>query len=150
MWVRCLVVKATFHATKPTSLHYPTELNTLGDHLRKVRLDRGLSQPQVAEVLNVKTDTVTLWELNRNTPTAKLAKRIIEYIGYIPDAWTKAPVSEQLYYTRQVQGITYRQLAKELGLDASTIREFENETRTSSQKTLSKILDYIKCNLILD
>ena len=63
---------------------YPAELNTLGDHLRKTRLDRGLSQSDVAEILKVAADTITGWELNRHQPSIKLAKAIIAFLGYIP------------------------------------------------------------------
>jgi DNA-binding transcriptional regulator YiaG len=51
--------------------HCP-EFATLGDHLRKTRLDRGLSQSDVASILQVDTDTVTTWEMNRHQPNAKL------------------------------------------------------------------------------
>jgi len=60
------------------------ELKTLGDHLRKVRLDRGLSQMDVARMLKVTENTITGWELNRNQPTARLDKAIIAFLEYIP------------------------------------------------------------------
>ena len=40
-------------ARKPPSPAYPRELKTLGDHLRKRRLDLGLLQPDVALELRV-------------------------------------------------------------------------------------------------
>ncbi|MBK7407208.1 MAG: helix-turn-helix transcriptional regulator [Saprospirales bacterium] len=67
---------------------YPRDLNTLGDHLRKVRLDRGLSQPEVARILQVTPDTVTGWELNRHKPRGKSARAIIEFLGNNPFADT--------------------------------------------------------------
>ena len=67
-------------ALKPPNPAYPVELRTLGDHLRKARLDRGLTQLEVASKLKVTADSVTGWELNRHNPTAKLAKRILEFI----------------------------------------------------------------------
>jgi DNA-binding transcriptional regulator YiaG len=73
---------------------YPRELNTLGYHLRKVRLNRELSQLDVARILRVTTDTVTNWELNRNQPRAKFAKRIISFLGYIPFLFENVPLHE--------------------------------------------------------
>ncbi|MCB9284588.1 MAG: helix-turn-helix transcriptional regulator [Lewinellaceae bacterium] len=61
---------------------YPVELNTLGDHLRKTRLDRGLSQPDVAKILHVTPDTVTGWELNRHKPSVKSARAITEFLCF--------------------------------------------------------------------
>ena len=60
---------------------YSSELNTLRDHLRKVRLDLGLSQPDVAKIVNVTGATITGWELNRNQPTAKFANAVIDFLG---------------------------------------------------------------------
>ncbi|KAA3630601.1 MAG: XRE family transcriptional regulator [Bacteroidetes bacterium] len=73
-----------FKSKRPVNPAYPEELNTLGDHLRKVRLDRNLSQPDVAKLLGVTTDTVTNWELNRNQPRAKFVNKIISFLDYIP------------------------------------------------------------------
>ena len=80
MRVRCIVVKLCFVAEKPTYKDYPKQLNTLGDHLRKVRLDRGMSQSQVAEIIGVDTDTITCWELNRNRARAKYHSRIKSFL----------------------------------------------------------------------
>ena len=72
---------------------YPAELNTLGDHLRKARLDRGLSQSDVARILKVAADTVTGWELNRFKPSNKHSRAIIEFLGYIPFEMDNLPLS---------------------------------------------------------
>jgi DNA-binding transcriptional regulator YiaG len=55
-------------AQKPNRKPYPKELLTYGEHLRKRRFDLDFSQPQVAKLINVTTDTITNWELNKNTP----------------------------------------------------------------------------------
>ncbi|TNE64221.1 MAG: XRE family transcriptional regulator [Bacteroidetes bacterium] len=75
------MLKYTLKAKRPKNPAYPAQLDTLGDHLRKTRLDRGLSQSELARLLNVTTDTITGWELNRHEPTAKLAKRISNFLG---------------------------------------------------------------------
>lgn len=104
-------------------------MNTLGDHLRKVRIDRGLSQPQVAKVLNVTTDTVTYWETNRNEPTAKFARAIIEFLGYLPFSFDESSIGKQLYYARLITGNTQKQVAKAIGCDASNLRYIELDSR---------------------
>jgi len=47
--------------------HAPKVANTLGDHLRLARIDRGLKQTEVAEMLGVVYQTVVKWE-NNMTP----------------------------------------------------------------------------------
>ncbi len=113
----------------------------MGDHLRKVRLDRGLSQPDVARILKVTTDMVTCWELNRNQPTAKFAKAIIDFIGYFP--FQSTSMGEQLYYARLITGKTQKQVADLIGCDESNLRRIELDQRKPTPKTLQKILEYI-------
>lgn len=139
MRVRCIVVKLCFVAKKPSYKDYPKELNTLGDHLRKVRLDRNMSQSDVAEVIGADTDTITCWELNRNTPTAKCSKKIIEFVGYIPSEWSNGQIGQQLHYTRLICGMTQKDIALKLGLDCSTIHLVENGSRQPMLKTRQKI-----------
>jgi len=56
-------------------------LRTLGDHLRKERLDRGLQQKDVASALSVDTDTIYNWENNRTVPARRMTDRIAKFIG---------------------------------------------------------------------
>lgn len=69
---------------KPKVSAYPTELKTIGDHVRARRLDLGLYQQDVAKRIGVSTDTVTNWEKNRATPTPRTWPDIIEFLGYDP------------------------------------------------------------------
>lgn len=119
------------------------ELNTLGDHLRKVRLDRGMSQPQVARILKVTTDTVTYWETNRCEPTAKYAKAIIEFLRCVPFLGNES-LAERLYLARLVSGKTQKEVAKEIGCDSSTLRLIELGTRKPFRKTREKIEQFVR------
>lgn len=56
---------------KPLSKAYPKEVVTIGDQIRKVRLDRGLLQKDVAKLIGVTEDCITNWERNRNKPQKK-------------------------------------------------------------------------------
>jgi DNA-binding XRE family transcriptional regulator len=59
-------------AQKPLPATYPREFKTLGDHLRKRRLELGLLQREVAERLGVDETTVYNWERNRTNPSRQL------------------------------------------------------------------------------
>lgn len=128
----------------PINPAYPTKLNTLGDHLRKVRLDRGLSQPDVAKILKVTTDSIIGWELNRNHPTSKFAKAVINFLGYFPFTGDDHSFGEQLYYARLITGQTQRQVADQIGCDESNLRYIELGQRNPQPKTLKKIQEYVK------
>ena len=82
--VRCIFVNLTLRSKRPINPAYPKQLKTLGDHLRKVCLDRALSQPEVASQLKVTTDTITNWELNRYQPQTRFQDHIFRFLGYRP------------------------------------------------------------------
>lgn len=148
MWVCCLFVKSCLKAKRPLNPAYPSELKTLGDHLRKVRLDRGLSQSEVAKILQVTTDSVTGWELNRHEPPARLAKRIIEFIGYVPfDAYEQS-IGRQLYLARLISGMTQRQVAKKIGCDPSSVRYIELDRRRLQYRLRQSVTEFVESVLV--
>jgi transcriptional regulator with XRE-family HTH domain len=130
-------------AKKPVNMAYPTSLNTLGDHLRKVRLDRKLSQPELAKLFKVNPDTITGWELNRHQPPMRLAKKIVAFLGYLPFQDKGCPIGKQLYLARLVLGHTQEQAARKMKCDESNIRYIELEKRTPKPKTYSLIQEYV-------
>ena len=71
-------------AEKPSCLPYPAELNTLGDHIRKRRLDLGLTQREVARKLGVTESTIWNWEANRSSRQLRFMPKIIAFLGYDP------------------------------------------------------------------
>jgi len=78
--------KITLNTLKspPRSLLYPIELNTLGDHIRKRRLELGLLQRDVAKIMGVCEDTITGWETGRSNPSKRLIGSIIKFLNYNP------------------------------------------------------------------
>jgi len=107
-----------------TAVAYPKDLRTLGDHLRKRRLDLGLLQREAAERIGVHKTTVWLWERNRATPEARYVPAIIRFLGYMPPG-LDASFPEALRSARRAAGLTQRQLAKRAHVDASSIRKWE-------------------------
>jgi DNA-binding XRE family transcriptional regulator len=63
---------------------YPDVLRTLGDHLRKRRLDLGMTQKQVARAMGASQSAVHGWEENWYPPTRKNVRRIVAFLGYDP------------------------------------------------------------------
>ena len=52
-----------------------------GETLRKLRMERGLNQPQLAKALYVTRSTVTRWENGTRLPDAAMITRLAEYFG---------------------------------------------------------------------
>ncbi len=66
---------------------YPAQPQTLGEHLRKKRIDLSLSMTQLAELLGLgMTDSaVEKWEKNQNRPTPAHRSRIVQFLGFDPE-----------------------------------------------------------------
>jgi DNA-binding transcriptional regulator YiaG len=93
-----LALLGTYHRTTRItrqlfSLHfsrtrrYPASPKTLGEHLRKKRIDLALSMPKLAKLLGFDiTDTaIEKWEKNQNQPTEPYRSRIVEFLGFDPE-----------------------------------------------------------------
>ena len=112
---------------KPLPAGYPGELRTLGDHVRKHRLDLGLRQRDVARQLGVNVNTVTNWEVGRSTPVPRYVPGIIQFLGYVPfDTTTDSlPLSDRLKLYRRIRGLSQKRLAALLGVDPSSVLYWE-------------------------
>ena len=94
------------HRGRPLSTP-PVELRTIGDHLRKRRLDLGLVQSEVAAQLGVTTFTVTNWEINRTVPAVRCHPGLIRFLGYVPFAVGET-LPERLRAGRLIRGLSQR------------------------------------------
>ena len=62
---------------------YPTNPVTVGEHIRKKRLDDNLIQSDIARIVGVSEATIWNWE-NSTQPDVKHVPSIIKYLGYAP------------------------------------------------------------------
>jgi transcriptional regulator with XRE-family HTH domain len=119
----------TLTTSRLLSLAYPQELNTLEDHLRKRRLDLdlGLVQREVAERLGVDPMSVCYWETDRYAPSLKVIPRIIHFLDYLPSDISCVTLAERILTMRRVLGISQEKMAPGLGVDAATLRRWERD-----------------------
>ena len=118
---------------RPIPKDYPRELKTLGDHIRKKRLDLGLLQQEVAARIGVDKTTIYNWENSRATPATRHIPQIIEFLDYIPYG-RPSSLPQRLVLARRLRGLSRRKLAKVLGVDESTLARWERETRRPSRE----------------
>jgi transcriptional regulator with XRE-family HTH domain len=128
----------TLKAPKPLPDQYPQTLTTLGDHLRKKRLDLGLHQSAAARLPGATTDTVTHWENNRAEPSIPFLPKIISFLGYVPLSFLPEDHRQRFVAYRRLAGISQEECAKKLGVDPGTLRRWERG-RTISKECEKKI-----------
>lgn len=135
------------HAQKPVSKAYPRELKTLGDHLRKKRLDLGLLQKEVAEIIGTTGCSIMYWETNRISPSIEFIPRIIDFLAYIPYGnIPEMSLGEKIVTCRRITGLTQKELAKRMEIDPATLARWErNESKPIKLylKALNAFLDPI-------
>ena len=130
---------STLTASRPRSPAYPKELKTLGDHLRKKRLALELLQREVADGLGVDTDSIYYWETNRYNPSLRVIPRIIDFLGYMPYDTSSMSLGERIVTLRRCLGLSREELAERLGVDESTVREWEHGKRRPLKKNTDNL-----------
>jgi transcriptional regulator with XRE-family HTH domain len=125
-------------ASKPSSIHYPKEINTLGDHIRTRRLDLKLLQKQVADEIGVHEMTITSWEGNATIPEVRYMPAIIQFLGYNSLPAAKS-LPERLVIARRALGLSQRKMAVRLGVDPATLMGWEAGRHQPTEKSLDLI-----------
>ena len=128
---------------KPLPPAYPRQLNTLGDHLRKRRLDLGLLQREMADRLGVDETTVHNWETNRTSPQLCFIPRIIAFLGYSPYDTQSGTLGKRIVGRRCVMGLTQKELARRLGIDPSTVRRWESGIGQPSKRLRERLVAFL-------
>jgi transcriptional regulator with XRE-family HTH domain len=126
------------HSLRPGCGDIPKCLSSLGDHLRARRINLGLFQSQVAARIGVHELTVCNWEGNESQPAVKYIPAIIRFLGYHPQVPTTS-FPERLIAARRARGLTQKELAAEMGIDASTVQHWERGEHKPSVKKMAML-----------
>ena len=114
----------TLRAPKPKPDGYPEHSETLGEHIRKRRMDLGLLQKEAAAKLGVDDATLWNWEHDKGSPAVRHWPALLAFLGYDPNP-TPQTLAERVMATRYRQGLSQKKLAAHLGIDESTVRRVE-------------------------
>ena len=112
----------TLKALKPKETDF--EPKTLGEHVRKRRLELRLTQKEAAERLGVNFWTVLNWEKDHTEPPIESMPPIIRFLGYDPFPEPKG-LAQRLLAKRRAMGWSIREAARQLGVDQGTWGDWE-------------------------
>ena len=127
----------TLTASFPRDPAYPTEIKSIGDLLRAHRLDRGLLQKEVAELVGASFASIQAWETNRNAPRINHYPGIIRFLGFDP-LGEPTTFAEKLRAVRRRYGLSADALGAHLGIDSGSVSRYENG-RMPYRRTLARI-----------
>ena len=130
---------------KPKDRKYPKETLTIGDEFRKVRLDRGSTQHEVAKQLNVNKNFIYELELNKRKLTIFALHKAYIFLGYIPKTLKidENTLQGKLFIYRIKKNLTYSKLGELIKLDKSTLSNFV-KGKNCNNDTYIKIKDLLK------
>jgi transcriptional regulator with XRE-family HTH domain len=117
---------------------YKNQPSTLGEHLKKRRLDLGLFQIQVANRLGVSQHGYIGWELDRKKPEAQSVPPLINFLGYSPFL-AGGTLGQRLRCERRSRGLTQRRAAAALQLDEGTYLQYERDEWLPKGERLKRI-----------
>ncbi len=111
-----------------TVVRIPTDPKTVGDHLRRRRLELKLLQRDVAAQIGADESSIFNWEANRGQPQLRYMPAVIGFLGYNP--LPKATdLAGRLVRHRTSLGLTQKQAAQQIGVDPSTLARWERGER---------------------
>ena len=132
----------TLKAPKPSLKQYPARSTTVGDHLKKKRLDLDLSQPETARRLGVSDCTLRNWEKSHYSPKTKYLPEIIKFLGYTPWQTSSRTLRERILKKREQLGLSQKQLALRIGVSPDTIADWESGQTKPSPWLLRTLAAY--------
>ncbi len=112
---------------------------TLGEKLKNRRLELSLLQKEVAKIIGVSEDCITLWENNRSEPYVSYYPKIIQFLGYVPFDVDCRTLGGQIKLHRYLNGLTQKNLADLLQINESTVFHYENNRHKPTRKIFRKI-----------
>jgi transcriptional regulator with XRE-family HTH domain len=105
---------------------YPETPHTLGEHLKKARLDRGIEQKDAARAMGCDPGTLANWEKGRVSPDVRFWPAILAFLGYDPRPEPQT-LGGRIRAARMAEGLSERELARKLGLDPGTVAAWERD-----------------------
>jgi DNA-binding transcriptional regulator YiaG len=124
-------------------LRIPTEPTTIGDHVRKRRLELKMQQRDLARQLGVSVAGVCNWEGNVTKPEIRYMPAIIEFLGYNPLPAAK-DWRERLVRHRTTLGITQKEAARQLAVDQGTLAKWEQGKREPQGAFLVRVKRFLQ------
>ncbi|MBS1586035.1 MAG: transcriptional regulator [Bacteroidetes bacterium] len=99
---------------------------SIGQHIKRRRLEQNLKQGEVAMLIGVSEDCITLWENERNRPQINHYPKIIQFLRYNPFVTETETLGGKIKKYRFENGLSIKKLAQMLDIEDRTLTNWEN------------------------
>jgi transcriptional regulator with XRE-family HTH domain len=103
---------------------YPTSPKTIGEMIRKRRLDLGLRQVDVANIIGCDEMSIVNWEKGHTAPRVNRVAGVVKFLGFNPFP-NGDTLAQRLVNHRKALGTTQKDFARQIGVDPSTLAGWE-------------------------
>jgi len=117
----------------------PAEPKTIGEHIKKRRLQLHLMQSDLAERLGVHWGSIQNWERGIGEPMIRQMPKIIEFLGFDPMP-EPTGLPARIAYARRRLGWTQKELARALKVDAVSIYRWEKGLSAPPAEAIHRLL----------
>jgi transcriptional regulator with XRE-family HTH domain len=131
--------KMSLKVPKPLNKNLIENPYTLGEKIRNRRLELRFLQKDVAKIIGVSEDAIRFWENNRSKPSVKFYPKICQFLGFIPFDFNQITLGDCIRKYRYLNGLSQEKMAKQIGVNESTIFHYENNNHRPSTKALKKL-----------
>lgn len=130
----------------------------ISDNLKRLRIERGLTQQQVGEQLGTSKQAYSYWESGQHTPRFETIKKLADILGVTTDQITEeyvqpydesetASFTERLISLRKEAGLTQKEIAKKLQISQPQYARTENGGRKPNGATLEKFAKFFNVSV---
>ena len=113
---------------------YPLEPISVADHLRKRRLDLGLTRREAGERLGIGPWTYGRWEGGERTVRVRYYPAIIRFLDYDPLPEPRS-LAEAIRYERMRRGLSRVEVARLAGVTEPTIERLEKDNSQALRRS---------------
>jgi DNA-binding transcriptional regulator YiaG len=127
----------TLNAEMPIPYGFEGSPKTIGEHLRKHRMDLGMYQKDLARMLGTDMASLRNWEMGRSVPVTRFMPAIIKFLGRDPRPRPQK-FSALLRHLREALGLSQEALARMIGADESALSDWEAERHWPTPASIKK------------
>jgi len=129
----------TLKAKRSLPLNYPQYPKTIGEHIKKRRMDLKLLQKDLAKKLGTTGSSIVNWETNKTYPTLIYMPRIVDFLGYWPYDPKIKTLGQRIKRARKFRSLTQESLARIIEVDPSTVANWERDEKKASEKLFERL-----------
>lgn len=127
--------------------------DTVAARLRRARLAKGMTIAKLAEIAGLSVSTVGDAERERATPSLSVLRKLaraldvsVAYLGCFEEL-PEETLGQRIRKARLCRGLMKVEFARLLGVDVRTLREWENDKRKPSSKSMAMLGRFLVASL---